>query len=396
MNRKIWKRRDFLKAATITAGGLLLSRRKSPEPKGSTLAQELELIPRAYLPLVVRGGNPSGRVVHVHASGATSWNFGSDYYGDHVDQDVVNEMVDQGVMSLTGTSSVAQAWQSLIPDYTSGKAIAIKVNFNNAGFNCEVTDTDIDALIHPVNAIVQGLKQMGVAEADVWVYDATRPIPNKFAEEGCLYSGVQFFGTRCQNEATFDSSDPNAVVDFSSPGLASQKVTDVLVNATYLINIPIMKKHGGAGITLSFKNHLGTIPNPNNLHDYLGPGAPHYAPGCNPMVDIWLNPHVGPKTQLVVGDGLFGNRLTNTSPPQPWTTFEGGAPNSLFFATDPVAIDCVMCDFLEAESGAAGDGADVYLQIAEEAELGGYERGNPWEEPWGSGYGQIDYNRIEV
>lgn len=30
-------------------------------------------------------------------------------------------------------------------------------------------------------------------------------------------------------------------------------------------------------------------------------------------------------------------------------TFGNKPPNSLFFATDPVAIDCVMYDFLDAE-----------------------------------------------
>ena len=71
-------------------------------------------------------------MVHVHSTDATFWDFGSDYYGSFVDQDVVNEMVDRGVMELTGASSVAEAWQELVPGYQSEKAIAIKVNFNNS------------------------------------------------------------------------------------------------------------------------------------------------------------------------------------------------------------------------------------------------------------------------
>lgn len=409
MNKK-FDRRSFIKGAAITGagvalgGGLFYGRRSlaallagdqgavdraiRDHKLGQMSDEDAQAEVEAYM---TSGGGPGeSRVVHIHDPDATSWNFSTGWYGDYVDQPTVDNMVDRGIMELTGTSTVAGAWQSLIPNYAPGKAIAIKVNFNNAGSNCAETNPDIDALIHPVNAMVKGLKQIGVAEADIWVYDATRPIPDKFVN-GCLYPSVRFFGTRCQDEATFDSADPNAVVHFSC-GAADQKIPDVLVDATYLINVPIVKKHGGAGITLSFKNHLGTIPRPSDLHNYLGPGAPQYAPGHNPMVDIWLNPHVGPKTRLVVGDGLFGNRVTNTSPPQPWTTFGGEAPNSLFFAVDPVAIDCVMCDLLEAESGTIREGSDVYLQIARDAGLGIYERGDPW----GSGYNQIDYMAIEL
>jgi len=327
--------------------------------------------------------------VHIHSTGATSWDFGTDYYGNYVNQVVVDAMVDRGVMGLTGTSSVTQAWQALIPDYAPGEAIAIKVNFNNAYYICGDVDLDIDALIHPVNAIVRGLKLMGVAEADIWVYDATRPIPDVFVT-GCLYGGVQYFDSRCRTEATFDNDDPDAVVHFSPPGgipaPPDKKITDVVVNATYLINIPIIKKHGGAGITLAFKNHLGTIHRPSDLH-----GSIVTESGYSSMVDLYLNPHVRYKTKLVVGDGLFGNRRDNCSKPEPWTTFGGGAPNSLFFAVDPVAVDCVMCDLLEEEAGIRGD-SDWYLQAAEEAGLGTYERGDPW----GSGYSQIDYEYIEL
>ena len=75
-------------------------------------------------------------MVHTHSDDATYWDFGNDYYGNYVNQEVVNTMVDQGVMQLTGTTSVSQAWQTLVPNYAPGKAIAIKVNFNNC-FWCD-------------------------------------------------------------------------------------------------------------------------------------------------------------------------------------------------------------------------------------------------------------------
>ena len=121
-------------------------------------------------------GSTGAKVVHVHALSATSWAGQTDYW-NYVNQNAVNDMVDQGMMALTGTATVADAWRSLLPVYQPGQGIAIKVNFNNWGDQLQ-----IDALIQPVNAVVRGLKQMGVAEPDIWVYDAIRPIGNRFVD----------------------------------------------------------------------------------------------------------------------------------------------------------------------------------------------------------------------
>jgi uncharacterized protein (DUF362 family) len=170
------------------------------------------------------------------------------------------------------------------------------------------------------------------------------------------------------------------------------KVTDVLVEATYLIDMPIMKSHIGAGITLTFKNHFGSIANPFLLHDWFPPGGPYFGgTAYSPVVDIYRNANILNKTVLILGDGLFGNRNDNWSEPTRWTTFGNDAPNSLFFATDPVAADCVMCDLLHAETSVES-AADDYLVYAADRGLGTYERGNPW----GSGYNEIDYQKIEL
>ena len=65
--------------------------------------------------------------MHVHCNSATSWSGQTDYW-NYVNQNVVSNMVDQGLMALIGTSTVADAWQALLPNYQSGQAIAIKVN----------------------------------------------------------------------------------------------------------------------------------------------------------------------------------------------------------------------------------------------------------------------------
>lgn len=428
--RKKITRRELLMGTGMTLLGTLLGRRAIAGVEHKH-AEDPTLVPQAYLPLVKSNTTPtptttpppmpgSPRVVHVHDPDATSWDFGNDYYGNFVAQDVADAMMDRGVMELTGAPAVAEAWRTIVPNYAPGRAIAIKVNLNNH-FYCNRCETDCnedqlktDALIHPVNAVIRGLKQAypNLEYSDIWVYDATvgrnppvseRQIPDNVFADPCrdLYPSVRFFDQGCQEEAGYTSSDPSANITWRNPaGIPtppSRQVTDVLVNATYLINMPIMKKHGGTEVTLSFKNHAGSLSNFSPFHDWTYHDSSYYSSSYNPLVDIYRNPHIQNKTVLTIADALFGNWKTNHEKSQPWVTFGNQAANSLLFATDPVAIDCVMCDLLNAENVERGRGplrdmADDYLVLAAAAGLGVYERGDPW----GNGYSQTDYRYVEL
>jgi len=311
-----------------------------------------------------------------------------------VDQDVVYQMVDQGVMHLTGTTTRAAAWEALMPNYVPAQRVAIKVNLNNAGSEGD-SDNIIDALIQPVNAVIRGLMEIGITESDIWVYDAVRRIPNRF-RNGCDFPGLQFSGAWGTNAQSFSATER---VSFEprpgGPSLADQRISNVLASADYLINMPIMKKHGIAYVTLSFKNHFGSIENPAALHDYVEPSSSVYTPEYNPMVDIYKNRHFVGKTVLTIGDGLYGCRPHNYAEPEPWVTFSNQAPNSLFFSKDPVAMDCVMYDFLEAELGVQS-GADDYLMLAAQEGLGVFEHrasGASGPEEW---YSLIDYVCLDL
>jgi hypothetical protein len=402
-------RRDFLKifAAAIGAGVIGSSHWVRQALLGS--AQDLEN--KLFIPFLKRAeiGVPSptlsptpkptetsqpppppetdGRVVHVHCQDATFWNNSDRYYWNYVDQDVVNDMVDQGLMSLTEASSVADAWLKLIPDYEVGKKIAIKVNLNHV-WSCDSTPWNVNALIHPINSMVRGLKMAGVSEGDIWVYDAIRWIPDYFVN-GCQYNDIQYFG-HCRNPPGWNYDDPDTVITFSPPpdvpGIDPVNLPYLLLNSTYLINIPIMRiHHSGNLVTLSFKNHLGSVNFPGNVHGYLAPGGSNFSLDYNPLVDIYLNSNIKDKTILTIGDALFGGQY-----PAYWNSF-GGQPNSLFLSTDPVAVDSVMCDFLSAE-GPIPPQSDYYLPLAHNAGLGLFERGDPW----GDGYNLIDYQRITL
>ena len=329
------------------------------------------------------------RVIHVHSENATNWDGTDPYYWNYIDQEVVDEMVDQGLIFLTSTNNITDAWRTLLPNFLSGENIAIKASFNNSK-DCNNIDDQIDSVIEPFNAVIRGLKLIGVPESSIWIYDAVRSVPHRFRDD-CAYSGVRFFDDGCDEVATFISSDPNAIITFNPPEnigpLPSIRVNDVLINADYLINIPVMKHHDGAGVSLGFKNHFGTIDHPSDLHPYIGRSA---SATYDAQVDVFNNPHIRFKTILTLGDGLF-SALMNYDPPSLWSTFGNQVPKSLFFSVDPVAIDSVMCDFLDAEK-TLPDFARWHLALASRAGMGIFEIGDPWD----SGYQEIDYLKLEL
>src|SRR3990172_5493864 len=186
MNNK-FSRRDFLKLLAILSGGggILLTKFFS-ENMSKGLANYFSQ--SQYLPMVLKDSEPissstaepsltttttpettpsstptpsntppppptGSRVVHIHSLQATTWDGSDTQYWNYVDQSVVNNMVDQGLMALTGASTVAGAWQILLPNYLPGQGIAIKVNFNNAQ-TCGDTDSQIDAIVQPVNSVI--------------------------------------------------------------------------------------------------------------------------------------------------------------------------------------------------------------------------------------------------
>lgn len=342
----------------------------------------------------------SARVVHVYRAQATTWDFSTGWYGDYVDQSIVTEMVDQGVTLLTDTTTRADAWATLLGGYQSGQQVAIKVNLNNAGRSD--TDNIIDALSQPVNAVIDGLMAASVPLSAIWIYDVSNGNPSRGGHAGTIplrfkngcTSGVNFAARNHEHaELGYSATEK---IDFRGPqGLIAQlPVCNALVNAHYLINMPIMKKHGFCGITLGLKNHFGSIDQVDRLHESItflsGYGfVPDYARTYNPIVELNQHPQIRDKTILTIGDGLYGDKIHNHSVPQRWATFSNNAPNSLFFARDPVAIDCIMADLLDAES-AVDDRSFDYLRLASAAGLGVFERGDPH----GAGYQVIEYVRV--
>jgi hypothetical protein len=202
-------RRRFLTGAAVTAGYLAVSparRLLGAAPEGT--AEERELAHRVILLLVAAYRGPQPKVVHVHNSDATCWDYATGWYGDFMSQNEVDQLVDRGVMELTGTASRAAAWQALIPGYVTGQRIAIKVNLNNSGTVAD-SDNRVESLIEVVNSEVRGLVDAGASQSDVWVYDAVRSIPDRF-RNGCDFPGVVFSGSDVNFQGLSDTQKVNS------------------------------------------------------------------------------------------------------------------------------------------------------------------------------------------
>lgn len=281
------------------------------------------------------GTFPSHRVVRTFDPDATFWNYSSSYYYDFADQERVNRLVDEGVRALVGIegkNAHVRAWKRIMDAYQAGDRVAVKINCNNSA---DVSNT-IDATAITLFPVIRGLVEYcKVPEGNIFVYDVARPIPTNR-----LRNRIPFGVVYVPSGHALAAQDSNATVSYRR--ISTQYMPRVLTEAQHLINIPLFKNHSLVLSTMAFKNHLGTTrPGPSNLHSGIE----------NNLADLNASLHIRNKTRLLVGDALWG--IWTGGPggvPQRWSTFPGGqTPNSIFMATDPVAHESVMLDYLVAE-----------------------------------------------
>ena len=135
-------------------------------------------------------------------------------------------------------------------------------------------------------------------------------MPSGHAGPLCERLPVQWRAFLCECEPPgWSSNDPHAYVTFYPPsGMPmppATRVTDLLVAARYLINMPIMKRHGFAGVSLAFKNHFGSIDDPLDCNYILVAGIRWHLYRSLTSTAIRTS---GPRLSSPSGMGLFGAR----------------------------------------------------------------------------------------
>jgi hypothetical protein len=206
--------------------------------------------------------------------------------------------------------------------------------------------------------------------------DALRPISDPVLSL-CIpeFPDVQYLGgLGFPNNIVHTSfSWADDVVTYSNGSISlpeARKIPQCVLEAEYIINMAILKQHGViTNVTLCGKNYYGLIGEPSALHAYSNgthQGMESYAP----QTDLLGHEHLGGKTMLFIVDGLYGAKGPRGAMDRPtlWESapFDGGWPSSIFMSQDPVAVDSVCVDFLDAEVDLPRN-PDRYLHEAAEA-----------------------------
>jgi uncharacterized protein (DUF362 family) len=215
-------------------------------------------------------------------------------------QSVVDEMLNESILRLTDEKDAIAAWNRFIkPSDTVG----IKTNDMMVATHLEV-----------VKSIVKNLHAIGVADEKIIIWDQYKA--------GVGYEGVE----KRDRDFGFNSY------------MISRIVTD---HCTALINVPGMKTHWLAGVSVAVKNWVGAVTN-INTKDLLVTYRIH-GNSCAEACSLNAMPVIRDKCRLIVTDAL---RPLFHGGPQPDPKYLWDYKGMLV-SEDPVAVDTVCFSILE-------------------------------------------------
>ncbi|UCE18661.1 MAG: DUF362 domain-containing protein [Gemmatimonadota bacterium] len=294
------RRRDFLKQSAYMGGGLL---------GFGSAGGVSNFLSRASLSLRA-ASEPKSRVVILQNDRVRGKN-------GEIDKDVLRHMLDVALGRLTGAGSARMAWGHFC---TPKDVVGIKVNCL-AGKGLST---------HPelVEGIVAGLTSAGIKEKNIIIWDRlTEDLKRAGFQINMNGNGVRCYGT--------DAPGADYERQLTIIGSVGSRLSRILTRqCTAMINVPVLKDHSIAGVSVSLKNLFGAIDNPNKYH----------LDGCNPYVaDLCAAKAITDKSRLIICDALTAQ-------------YEGGPPympqwawpfNGILVGTDPVALDQVGYGILE-------------------------------------------------
>jgi len=297
-------RRDFLRQSLVVGAGLIGATAIGYRADSSQEAPSIA-------PQQGPQSSQRSRVIHTNSPNAFDLQSGQANY------QAVKTMVQTGICHVTGDVNSAQAWQRLVgPD----DRVGIKINC--LGRPAFVNNTTL------LRVLKEELMAVGVAAQNIIVFD-------RYASHltgGGFTIGQQPDGTWLKaTDGGGPGYDNNVTQSFQPASGGSQESAPlskiVSQQITKLINVPILKNHGGAGVTLAMKNYaFGCFQHTGSAHN--NNGDPYIPAMCS-------NPVIRSKTVLTILDGLKGqyNAGPGGNPQFQW------AQNSILMSTDMVAID---------------------------------------------------------
>jgi uncharacterized protein (DUF362 family) len=185
-----------------------------------------------------------------------------------------------------------------------------------------------------VAAICERLQQAGIQAGDIIIWDRGS---RDLQAAGFKLSNAPG-GVRCFASDTAGYED--ATVRY---GAVATRLSKILMQCDVVINMPVLKSHNLAGVTMAMKNMYGVISNPNAMH----------GTACNPYIaDLNMIPEIRQKVRFVVGDMLTAQYEGGPTYRPEYTWNEDG----LMVGEDRVAIDHVCAQIVERKRAEKGLG----------------------------------------
>jgi len=242
--------------------------------------------------------------------------------GSGVDSDRLWKLLDKSMQSVYGTDSPLSAWKKVV---RPGEVVGLKVNgLSGVGMTTSVL---------LVESICERLREAGIAQKDIVIWDRL----NTDLESAGFRINSRPDRIRAIGNDTLGYEDELAI--YGSVGSRLAKTLTQVCDA--VINLPVLKDHGIAGVTIALKNMFGAIHNPNKYH--INVGDPYIA-------DVNMLPPIRQKVRLHICDATTAQYEGGPSFKPQWTW----PFNGLLVSTDPVALDSVGWQILEKKRAEKG------------------------------------------
>jgi hypothetical protein len=340
-------RRDILKYAGLAASTLLNSKAATTKPG----------MPGPFPGRVVGVSHPACIVSGVYQA------------------EPVRRMMEKGMTALTGAPGWTDAWRTF---FEKGDVVGIKVSPVGGAKLCS------DAAV--LHSILDGLKAAGLANRDIIVFNRYRQETFAAGIDKWVPPGVRMeFASEAYNDVQLDMEgyDPHHFMEMAliKPGENLNdpryrrshvcKVVTRMVNK--FINLPVLKHHQSAGVTIALKNMShGMVNNVNRSH--LTPTLN----ACGIFIPSVVSlPVIREKAVLHICDAVKASYHGGPGA-RPQYVWEH---KTLYFSTDPVALDKTglrVIDGKRAEAGMASialskpDNASTFLNCqVEHIEIAG-------------------------
>ncbi|MBK9167553.1 MAG: DUF362 domain-containing protein [Bryobacterales bacterium] len=261
----------------------------------------------------------------------------------------VRDMIARGMMDLTGAGSATEAWRYF---FEPGDVVGIKLN--PVGRPAVISAPEV------LHEIVSGLGQAGVKARDIVCYDRYHTEFQQAGFDKWLPDGVRWTAATVKThpfQLDMDGYDRDQYMEMALVEPKADK-NDAHFRRSYVakfltkevnkvINLCLLKHHQSAGVTLALKNlSHGLVNNVRRSHATKSLNA------CGIFIPAVVElPVIREKCILHILDGVQG-------------AYHGGPGRkvekyvwehkTMYFATDPVAMDRVGWDVIDAQRAAVG------------------------------------------